>query len=81
MASLTNDLLLALASTDVVAFIDERLQRTELGQPFQLMDHQRVILREAFAFEADGRLRYDTIIYSCPKKSGKTTINATVTVW
>jgi hypothetical protein len=54
MASLAKDLWLALTSTDVVAFIDERLQKTELGQPFRLMDHQRAILREAFTFDADG---------------------------
>ena len=81
MASLAKDLWLALTSTDVVAFIDERLQKTELGQPFRLMDHQRDILREAFTFEADGRLRYDTIVYSCPKKSGKTALNAAVALW
>jgi phage terminase large subunit-like protein len=81
MASLAKDLWLALTSTDVVAFIDERLQKTELGQPFRFMDHQRAILREAFTFDADGWLRYDTIVYSCPKKSGKTTINAAVTLW
>jgi phage terminase large subunit-like protein len=81
MASLAKDLWLALTSTDVVAFIDERVQKTELGQPFRLMDHQREILREAFTFDADGRLRFDTIVYSCPKKSGKTTINAAVTLW
>ena len=45
------------------------------------MDHQREILRLAFAFDDDGRLPYDTVIFSCPKKSGKTTLNAALTLW
>jgi phage terminase large subunit-like protein len=35
----------------------------------------------AFAFDDDGRLPYDTIIYSCPKKSGKTAVNGALTLW
>lgn len=35
------------------------------------MDHQRDILRLAFAFDENGRLPWDTILYSCVKKSGK----------
>jgi phage terminase large subunit-like protein len=66
---------------DLVAFIDARIQRNELGQPFQLAEHQRVILREAFTFDAEGRLSWDTVIYSAVKKSGKTTINGVVTLW
>jgi phage terminase large subunit-like protein len=66
---------------DPVAFIDDLVKKNELGQPFRLLGHQREILRLAFAFDSDGRLPYDTIIYSCPKKSGKTTLNAAVTLW
>ena len=40
-----------------------------------------MILRSAFVFDEDGGLAYDTIVYSCPKKSGKTTINAAVALW
>ena len=67
--------------TDPVAFIDDLVRFNELGKPFRLLDHQREILRLAFPFDGDGRLSYDTIIYSCIKKSGKTTINAAVTLW
>src|SRR5688572_9708891 len=81
MGTLADDLLRALTSVDVVAFIDAHVQTNELGQPFRLLDHQRDILRLAFAFDAGGRLPYDTIIYACPKKSGKTTINAAITLW
>jgi len=44
------------------------------------MDHQRKILRHAFAFDQDGRLPWDTILYSCIKKSGKTTLNGALTL-
>jgi len=38
------------------------------------------VLRLAFAFDSDGRLPYDTILYSCIKKSGKTTLNGASTL-
>lgn len=68
-------------SRDPAAFIDRYITRNELGQPFTLMAHQREILSAAFAFDADGRLPWDTIIYSAVKKSGKTTLNGAVTLW
>ena len=37
-------------------------------------------MRLAFAFDKDGRLPWDTIIWSCPKKSGKTTLNGAITL-
>jgi phage terminase large subunit-like protein len=63
-----------------ITFIDKLVKKNELGQPFKLMDHQREILRLAFAFDENGRLPWDTIIYSCVKKSGKTTLNGAVTL-
>jgi phage terminase large subunit-like protein len=66
---------------DPVLFIDRLIKRNELGKPFSLQPHQRDILRLAFAFDEDGRLPWDTIIWSCPKKSGKTTINGALTTW
>jgi hypothetical protein len=62
-------------------FIDRAVRKNELGQPWRLMDHQREILRLAFAFDSDGRLAWDTVIYSCVKKSGKTTLNGALTLW
>ena len=64
-----------------ITFIDRMVTHSELGKDFALMDHQREILRLAFAFNANGRLPWDTIIYSCIKKSGKTTLNAGLTLW
>jgi phage terminase large subunit-like protein len=67
-------------SISPITFIDKLVKKNELGQPFGLMDHQREILRLAFAFDENGRLPWDTIIYSCVKKSGKTTINSAITL-
>ena len=63
-----------------VTFIDKLVKKNELGQPFRLIDHQREVLRLAFAFDQDGRLPYDTILYNCIKKSGKTTLNGALTL-
>jgi phage terminase large subunit-like protein len=64
-----------------VAFFDAFIRRNELNQPFKLFPHQREIMRLAFAFDQEGCLPWDTIIWSCPKKSGKTTINGGLTTW
>jgi phage terminase large subunit-like protein len=62
-----------------ITFIDKLVKKNEVGESFILMDHQREILRSAFDFDQDGHLPWDTILYSCVKKSGKTTINAALT--
>ncbi len=67
-------------SISPIHFIDKLIKKNELGQPFTLIDHQREVLRLAFAFDSDGRLPYDTILYSCIKKSGKTTLNGAITL-
>ena len=54
-------------SHDPAGFFDAFIKVNELGQPFMLMDHQREILPLAFDFDEDGRLPWDTIVYSCPK--------------
>jgi phage terminase large subunit-like protein len=65
---------------DLCHFIDELAIRED-GQPLHLEDHQRKILTEAFRTDDDDRFVYRTIIYSAPKKSGKTAINALVCLW
>jgi hypothetical protein len=42
-----------------LTFIDKLVKKNELGRP--------EVLRLAFAFDEDGRLPWDTIIYSCVK--------------
>jgi phage terminase large subunit-like protein len=67
-------------TVDLCRFID-KFAICEDGQPLILEDHQRAILGEAFRFDKDGRLPYRTVIYSAPKKSGKTAVNALVSTW
>lgn len=52
------------------------------GDHIHLEDHQKSILNHIFTFNTDGKLPYSVIVYSCPKKSGKTAISAVVmTYW
>lgn len=46
-----------------------------------MADYQRRILREALSKNADGKFKYSTIVWSEPKKSGKTTLAAAVTMY
>lgn len=48
------------------------------GDPIRFEDHQKRVLDHCFAFDKGRRLPYSVIVYSCPKKSGKTTLNAIV---
>lgn len=66
---------------DIIRFADDLVPFNELGQPWRLVDHEREFLRRAFAFDADGRLPWDTIGYFCPKKSGKGLMNALGCTW
>src|SRR2546426_10463423 len=68
-------------ANDIVAWIDRTITVNELGHPFRLADYQREVFRTAFVFDAQGRLPWDTFLYSTLKKSGKTTLNALVTLW
>jgi hypothetical protein len=54
-----------------ITFIDRLIHRNELARRFVLMDHQREILRLAFAFDDDGRLPWDTIIYLASRNPAK----------
>lgn len=65
---------------NICEFIDHFAIRED-NQPLQLEEHQRRILQEAFCYDEDEHFIYRTIIYSAPKKSGKTGINALVSLW
>jgi hypothetical protein len=49
------------------------------GETLKLLPFQKRILREMFRRKPDGRFQYQTAVYSCPKKSGKTELAAAVT--
>jgi phage terminase large subunit-like protein len=66
---------------DPVAFIDDFVKVNELGKPLVLEDWQRALLRSAFARDRNGRLVHQTILWSQPKKSGKTAVNALGIIW
>jgi phage terminase large subunit-like protein len=51
------------------------------GGKMQLFDHQREILSHVLTQGEDGQFPYTTVIYSAPKKSGKTAIGAAIGEW
>lgn len=65
---------------DIVTFAEE-LIIVDDGSPIKLEDHQKRILKAAFTPDSNGVLPYKTVIYSAPKKSGKTAIGAVVGLW
>ena len=77
-------------SLDVSGYADDIVQWAqsphgfyvpETKQPIVLSDIQQQILRHVFTPDADGIMPYQTILYSCTKKSGKSTLAALVTLW
>jgi len=65
---------------DIITFA-EQLIVLEDGSPLKLQEHQKRILKAAFTPDENSKLPYSTVIYSAPKKSGKTAINAIVILW
>ena len=59
-----------------IAFIETCLFDPESGLPFVLLPAERDFLTWAFKTGPDGKLLYPELVYSCPKKSGKTTLAA-----
>ena len=56
-----------------ISFIETVLYDPETKKPFKLLPAERAFLEHAFKRDDNGRLLYPEQIYSCPKKSGKTT--------
>jgi len=63
------------------AWIESTLIDPETGAPFVLTEAQRRFLRHAFKLTPSGRLLYPELIFSTPKKSGKTATAAMVTLY
>jgi hypothetical protein len=66
---------------DAAGFIETTLVNPETGQLFVLTDAERVFLRHAFALTPDGRLPYPELVFSAPKKSGKTAFAAMILLY
>ena len=60
---------------DPIAFC-ERLVDPETGRPFVLTAAERLFLQYAFMLTADGRLLFPELLWSAPKKSGKSAFAA-----
>jgi hypothetical protein len=65
---------------DPETFIQEVLRNPETGAPFELLEAERQFLRHCFQRDQDGRLLYSEQVYACPKKSGKSTWAAILTL-
>lgn len=48
--------------------------------PIRLSEHQKKIINEALSKDEHGKFKYSTVIYSAPKKSGKSAIASAVTL-
>jgi phage terminase large subunit-like protein len=57
---------------DPADFIENTLINPETLRPFILTPIERAFLRHAFELTPDGRLTYPELVFSAPKKSGKT---------
>ena len=49
--------------------------------PIRLSEHQKRIINEALSKDEHGKFKYSTVIYSAPKKSGKSAIASAVTLY
>ena len=56
-----------------ISFIETVLYDPETKRPFKLLPAERAFLEHAFKLDDSGHLLYPEQLYSCPKKSGKTT--------
>ena len=63
-----------------VSFIQQVLHNPESGKPFELLGAELVFLQHAFKLDENGKLLYNEWLYSCPKKSGKTTFAAIIVI-
>lgn len=49
--------------------------------PLRLSEHQKRIVDEALSKDETGKLKYSTVVYSAPKKSGKSAITSAVILY
>ncbi len=66
---------------DPLTFITEILHNPEDGKPFSLYHAEAQFLRRALTLTPDGRLPYPEMIFSAPKKSGKTALAAMAAIY
>jgi len=70
----------ALTADDVIRFIEEMttLGGSFAGQPFELLEFQKSILRDIYAADEDGNRLKSRYLLGLPRKSGKSQIGAAI---
>ena len=66
---------------DPVSFIESGLHNPETQQLFVLTEAEKLFVRYAFKLTPDGRLQYPELLFSGPKKSGKTAFGAMLIIY
>ncbi|MGC2221830.1 MAG: terminase large subunit [Methylocella sp.] len=66
---------------DPVAFIEQTMIDPDTDEPFKLYAEQIAFLRAALSLNAAGRLPYPEMVFSAPKKSGKTGVAAMIAIY
>lgn len=64
-----------------MGFLEEYYRIEETGQPIELAQYQRAVLRYVLQRDESGHLKFKTVIWSEPKKGGKTTISGGIIRW
>jgi len=72
---------IALWRRDPLSFIREVLRNPETGKRFELYPAEAEFIRRAFTLTKDGRLPYPEMLFSAPKKSGKTCLAAMCAIY
>jgi phage terminase large subunit-like protein len=66
---------------DPVSFMETLCDPDNEARPFRLYKEQEQFIREGFTVTPQGRLPYAELVYSAPKKSGKTTLGAMAMIY
>jgi hypothetical protein len=72
---------IAAAPIHPITFIEGTLIDPETGSYFVLTGAEKAFLRRAFVLTPDGRLKYPELVFSAPKKSGKTALAAMICIY
>ncbi len=59
----------------------ENFRLEDTGEPIAFAPHQAAVLRYCAGRRADGRLPFKTVLWSEPKKAGKTTVSGVIIKW
>lgn len=66
---------------DAIAFIEGTLINPQTGKLFVLTRAEKRFLRHAFELTPDGRMRHPELMFSAPKKTGKTAFAAMMVIY